>query len=230
MDIKNYLHIQFETYPRLLRDVISFLASEDIRNKIMVNPDLISTNKAQDVLYLKEVKTKHGTRFIYESIDANTSSGQPQKSASIAYWQWYAKKNTPIIETVPMVKGDVFVSRYKKWADLERSACIAKYAEWIASLKWARQVWAAHKKTSDYEELSEDDKNYVDTIGVLIDVMRKQAVLLSLSFGFDVTDKSNAFTLSKADDIVKGERLEYYPKYQSKLTPVFRFKIKELLS
>ena len=67
MDLKKYLHTEFETYPQLFREVVAFLSKDDVVNNVM------SAYREHKGLILSEIDSKSGTRYVFENKDGLTS-------------------------------------------------------------------------------------------------------------------------------------------------------------
>ena len=120
----------------------------------------------------------------------------------------------------PILKNDIYLSRTKRWLVLPESDALDVFSDWVSNMNWVKKVWSVHKKTNDYKLLSEEDAFYVEAIGVLIDTLRKQAVLMIGAIGGDI--KSLSGTIKEKELLVAKERERYFDLFSNKLTPDFR--------
>lgn len=214
MDLKKYLHTEFETYPQLFREVVAFLSKDDVVKNVM------SAYREHKGLILSEIDSKSGTRYVFENKDGITS-GEPQKHPAIAYWQLMSKKELLSLSFMPpILKNDIYLSRTKRWLVLPESDALDVFSDWVSNMNWVKKVWSVHKKTNDYKLLSEEDAFYVEAIGVLIDTLRKQAVLMIGAIGGDI--KSLSGTIKEKELLVAEERERYFDLFSNKLTSDFR--------
>lgn len=179
MDLAQYLHTEFEAYPKMFRDVVAFLSKEDVKQCIL-EPSAL----ASDEYKIKTVSSKKGDRYIVVVDDE--PSGEPQLSAAIAYWQLVSKKKFMTLELKLPIFKPTYLDRAVKWLREKEPKRTALFVEWVATLNVTKNIWSAHKKSRDYHLLSEEDKLYIDAIGVLIDAARKQSVLMMSSLSLDI--------------------------------------------
>ena len=230
MDISTYLHTQFESYPRMFRDVSAYLSKEQVREAIMLSPQEFHCSACNDGKAKLTIETtKRGLGYHYKCAHCGLSSGGSQRHPAIAFWQWQAKKQVQSALTPAIVKLDMYDARCAKWERIPRAKSLMLSADWVAALKWVKLMWSKHRSTEDFLQLNEGDQLYVDAIGGCIAVLQKQAKTMASKLGLDVTDPESAFLLAQADVRIQEDRAHYYPYFQSRLSPVFRFKIKEAL-
>jgi hypothetical protein len=221
MDLKTYLHTEFEAYPKLFRDVVAFLAKEEVVGAIMEPQDLLSSD------YVVESNLLNGgERFVVYF--QGVSSGEPQLAPSIAYWQLKSKKKFLSLEQVNPIFKDSYSIRVVKWLKKGQVEREHLFVSWLASLNVAKHVWSSHKKSEDYKLLERKDKLYVDALGVLVEMARKQAVLMLSSLSVDI--RTIGGKVKEEEERALDDRKSCFPIYSGKLSPSFRHRLLELLS
>ncbi len=228
MDIEQYLHNQFETYPRIFRDVSEYLPKKEIRESIMTTRDTLPCLSCEHNMVLKSVETRKGLRYHYICSHCDGKSGELQNSPAIAYWSFQAAKKVASYQRPPLVNEIMLDGRYTKWLESAPAKRADSAALWVAGLKWMKWVWSQHRKTQDYKSLSTQDQLYIDAIGSCIDVLRKEAASFSASVGVDVTNEESVELLVFADKSIKKERLDAFPRYKEKLSPMLRKVLKDV--
>lgn len=218
--LKNYLRAQFEMYPQLFRDVSAFMMDPSIRERVMQEPSTLPCPRCDSgVCHLNTQASKGGEpRYRYLCDGCTMSSGELQKSPAIAYWLLFAKKDAKNAPDLPIVQAERYAARAAHWHRVPTAKAQRLCMEWISSTKWVKFVWSQHRQSEDYQHLCVDDRYYVDAIGAVMDVLKKEAVQLASTLGVDVQDPSRARALKLADAAVQEDRARRFPLYQMKIT------------
>lgn len=218
--LKDYLRAQFEMYPQQFRDVSAFMADASVREQVMRETKALPCPRCgAGVCQLSAHATKGGdSRYRYTCNSCTMNSGELQKSPAIAYWLLFAKKDAKTNPVLPIVQSDRYAARAAHWHRVPAGKAQRLCIEWISSTKWVKFVWSQHRQSDDYQQLCLDDRCYVDAIGAVMDVLKKDAVQLALSLGVDVQDPSRTKALKLADAAVQQDRARRFPLFQMNIT------------
>ncbi|MAH54657.1 MAG: hypothetical protein CL531_00130 [Aestuariibacter sp.] len=231
LDIEQYLKTEFEVYPRMFRDVSSYLPSHENLSRLTNVPESYPCAKCDHgEMVIKSETCTSGDRYHYVCTHCRSESGPQQKSAMTAYWQGQVKSGSNTLGN-PLVDSKVFGRKLQKWRseNLPKIKVINNMMTWNASLKWLKWVHVQHVKTADFESLDDTGKAIVLSIGYCIEALRKHAVEMMSEHGIDVANSAVQARIPEFDAKVESDRKSYYPQYQSRLPPVFRCRIKEKL-
>jgi DNA-directed RNA polymerase subunit RPC12/RpoP len=229
MDIEQYLKIEFEVYPRKLRDVAAYLAKSDAIKEITKTRNVIQcTGCGKDSMNLRKVALKGGSRYHYVCSSCGKQSANPHKTAYLAYWDTVS--STISMSDCLLVDKKLFEQQMQKWSNKNIAEQHGHLMLWNASLTWLKWVWKQHRLTPDYTALSENDAMTIDAIGFIIEGFRKGLKKKMEFVNIDFYDALTQKKMKDCDMAIKFERKRYYPQYQSGLSPVFRYKIKEQLA
>jgi hypothetical protein len=228
MTLENYLAIEFEVYPRLFRNVAVYLAQEKNLDRLLTVGTGTCPSCQKKSVKVEKVEVKSGERHQAFCSSCNSKLGCPQREPFLAYWQSQSKvksaENNPLIDFGMLKKNMTKLSKGKSLS--QRNADLLY---WYASTNWLKWVWAQHRKTKDFIELSAENQHVVDAIGFCIDQLRNNAKQMLEKSGWDFYREDSLSFLAKAESGVRDERKQYYPQYQSRLSPTFRYKIKDAL-
>lgn len=218
--LDNYLRAQFEMYPQQFRDVSAFMADVSVRDRVMQVPsELPCPSCGAGMCRVTTHASKSGeSRYRYSCDSCAMNSGELQKAPAIAYWLLFAKKDAKQSPSLPVVRTDRYAARAAHWHRVPSYKAQRLCIEWVSSTKWVKFVWSQHRQSDDYQQLCVEDQLYIDAIGAVMDVLKKDAVQLALSLGIDVRDPSRSKALKLADVAVQSDRASKYPLYQMKIT------------
>lgn len=229
MNAEQYLKTEFNVQPAQYRDVANFLVKEQHKKEIENPIDFLRKIGSAQADKIKVEKVVSSGSTLYKASTPDSPNVPPQRTASIAVWTLLASKNQTALNSNPLVDSEKMESKKQKWATHSKELRQEYLIKWLADIELMISVWQAHKKSQDYIDLPDNDKDLIDSIGVLQKLLRKSAVLDLADEGVFLSDESVREQLSVYIQASKKDRKQHYPKYQSSLTPVFRFKIKEVL-
>jgi hypothetical protein len=228
MNTEQYLNIEFQAQPSAYRDIAEFLAKNSVKEQIL-NPEKFLfdyNNEMFSNIVVLEKEVNSGVSYFVQTPSGKTGPLQPTRAMSI--WAWVNAKDNAPLENNPLVKS-CFSQRNTKWNAFDTQKAVSKWMSWLADIDIMIELWKAHRETDDYNMLSQDEKHFVDIIGLLQKNLRKHASESLKGLGKSLQIESVRFEFNAYLDSARLARKLYYPRFQSLLTPVFRFKVKSIL-
>lgn len=228
MDINVYLKSAFQIYPTMYRDFSVYLMKDEVRNAIL-NPDEVNACPQCGSATTLAEKTNPKQKRVYriECSECGSNSGEFHDSIAKAVWSSRRKKGASFSKVPPILMPNTYDVLQKRATKTSREDIAIK---WLASVNFVDRAWKIQAKTGDYKALSNSDKKYVDTITLVLGVLKRQAVERLAETGLNINDEKVKHALEQENIRVTEERRLYYPRYKSALTKTMAHKVTELLS
>lgn len=222
-NLTEYLKTEFQVYPIAFRDIANFLTKEDVAVQIL-KPALSEhcASCGAPALSLNDVVTKSGVRYL---VSCKCGHKGPMKASEAeARWAWNAMKGMPALSL-----GNPLVNQVRYQKMLSRFSSTQQILSWVCALNIHKKLWLAHRDTADYERLNQDEKSFVDSLGILNGLLKKEAVALLDSKGVTLASDSVQLMMSSAEMSVTNERKAAYHKYKNLLPQGFHSKVRDII-
>jgi hypothetical protein len=230
MELTTYLSMEFEVAPRLFRNVAVFLSiPENLKNITSPEQCVACPHCGSGNMETEGTTCAHGKRFIAVCGDCNKPAGPAQKTEFLACWKAVPKTQGCDINSA-LVKKEVLDATFKKWARKPTHAHAEILITWIASLNLVKNMWADHKKTTDYKSLSETEQCVMEAVGVNIDLLKAGARTRLELLGVDFLSADTLDKLARAELDVRHERKSILPRVKHSLSSSFFFAVNARLS
>ncbi|APD92465.1 hypothetical protein BM525_21640 (plasmid) [Alteromonas mediterranea] len=227
MDINVYLKSAFQIYPTMYRDFSVYLMKDEVRNAIL-NPKVDSRcpQCGSQTTLVETVNPKQKKMYRIECSRCESNSGEFQDSIAKAVWSAHRKKGSSFSCVPPTILPNTYDVLQKRAAKTSLEDVSIK---WLASVNFVDKAWKVQAKTGDYKALLENDKNYVDTITLVLGVIKRQAVESVVESGLNINDEKVKHSLALEHANIIEERRLYYPRYKNSLTKTMAHKVTDLL-
>jgi hypothetical protein len=230
MELTTYLSMEFEVAPRLFRNVAVFLSiPENLKNITSPVQSMVCPHCDSGNISVEGENCTNGRRFIAVCGDCNKPAGPAQKTEFLAHWKTVPKAQRCDIHSA-LVKKEVLDATFKKWARKPSHAHAEILITWIASLNLVKNMWADHKKTTDYKSLSEAEQCVMEAVGVNIDLLKAGARARLDALGVDFLSADVLDKLARAELDVRHERKSVLPRVKHSLSSSFFFAVNTRLS
>jgi hypothetical protein len=227
LNAEQYLKNEFNTYPQLLRSVANYLSSEKTLLAVKSPKVSLSCTACGGTPAVETKTTSKGVR--YRAVCGCGQASGLQLHAYQAIWSWMSKKvagNVP--PENPLIDHPALMAKKEK-ASKSRESNVSFALSWMASLNFYRKVWSLHKKSVAYQSLDTEDQAFIDSIGLLMNLLRSQARQTLEDMGLMLSDPAVQSALAMAEVACAQERLDYLPRYQAALPDDFKQSLRAFL-
>jgi hypothetical protein len=222
-NLTEYLKTEFHVYPRAFRDIANFLTKDDVSKKIL-GPELaVCCNDCEQAsLTVNEINTKNSIRY---SVSCKCGRAGPLKASKAeAAWGWNSMKGTPALGTRnPLVNAE----RYEKM--MAKLTTEKSILAWLGAINLHKKVWLAHRDTSEYQNLSIAEQSFVEVIGLLNGLLKKEAVAMLQDAGASLMNDETQLLLAAEELSIARERKLAYPKFKDLLPVGFHSKVRDII-
>ena len=216
MNTEQYFKNEFQAYPEIIREMITFFASNDCLEKLK-NPGKHGFN---DVLRGKQLTSDEKGNF---RISLNGVTLPWQKTPALAQWTYLNSKHANINTwKTPLIKQERYAEKRKLW---DQPFDVSAWLDWLAAINVQQGVAAVHRQSDDYHSLNSTDQRDVDLVMSAMKLVRKAVVQHLNANGVDISIDSNQEALNQRTAMIAQVRLSKARKHLEALPGDFRSKI-----
>lgn len=229
MDLKTYFKSEFSVCGPLIRELMSFFAGE--KEQALLASSLSNAQcpvcGGPAVISIDDTCVSASCSFDHSHLALRSKS----QSKLLATLEWGIQRRIVFSKTWknPWVDPERWSSRLKR-TNLSASDGVSYYISLIAELKVHQHLWAAHKRTPEYKQLSDADRICVESVGFLTKMLKQEIV--------EQLNRSPLFTsLQEYSDVmlehesaVATARFSSWHKFSQELTDEYRKEVWSVLN
>lgn len=216
MNTEQYFKHEFQAYPEQFRNLMTFFSSSDCVNAVN-HP---AASHFQDVLRNKNPVKDPSGNFTIPMEKGNLPS---QKTPTLAQWTYLNSRHVDVNTwQSPLLNPDRYAKKRMEWNSDPSSEA---WMMWLTAINIQQAIWSLHRQSEDYQQLTQEDRYFVDAVGAAVKLIRKSVVQHLRKRGVDLADPESQSKLEDLTCLVLHTRLEKAKKHLETLPDDFRGKL-----